>query len=155
MLGLAGGQRCVVAALASGGDQGVGRGDLLGQTLDLCRGADGGEAGGLVPCCGDVLGGVRGLLMQLGQRREPLVDLRSERGEIGEAGGRCRLGLFGGVGELVTGLLGELLAVLRVGCTLAGALADVLVDAEGEQLDEQTLAVGRGGAQEFGEPALR
>ena len=93
--------------------------------------------------------------MQLGQRREPLVDFRGERSEIGEPGGRGGLGLVSRVGELVAGLLGELLAVLRVGRALAGALADVLVDTEGEQLDEQALAVGRGGAQELGEPALR
>ena len=148
-------QRCLVAAHAGRGDQRIGRGDLLGQSVDLRGGADGGEASGLVPGRSNQSGGVGGLLMQLGQRRQPGLDFRRERGEIGEASRRGRLGILGRIRELVTSLLGALLVGLGELGALAGALADVLVHAEGEQLDEQALAVGRGRAQELREPALR
>ena len=83
------GCRCrFVAAQLRGRDQRLRRGDLLGQTVDFRGGADGGEASGLVPFRSNALGRLRGLLMQLGQRREAGLDRRREGGEIGEARGR-------------------------------------------------------------------
>ena len=152
LVGLAGRLGRLVPALAAAGDQRIGRSDLPGETRYLRRGADGCELGGCVPLRLNLLRRFLGLLMQLGQHREAGFDLVGQCGQVSEARGRRGLGFRRGVAEVVASLLSEVAPVLGILGALAGALADVFVDAEGEQFDEQALAVGWRRAQEPGKP---
>ncbi len=144
----------LVGELLAGDDPRGGLGDPLGETRDPGRDADRRQQVSLLARFVRLLLHLPGLLGALAQGQQPGVHGLAEALELPDAAGGSFLGGLGGPGELVTFALRRLRPVGGQARAVPRSLPDLLVHAEGQQLDQEILALARLGLQEVGEPAL-
>ena len=140
---------CAVAASSSASA------DTFGQAGDLSRSAHGGQQPGLLAARAGLLGRLFGLLGELAEGGQLVSTVLAEVGQGLDPGRGAGLGFRGWRRPVRRAALGVPRPLGGQPGPLAGALADLLVDAEGQQLHQQVLPFGGLGLQELGEPALR